>query len=303
MADAGSAGQGPDSACTAYATSRCTRYRACLPMRFAIIYSSLADCEQASVVTCAAELSAPGTKRTHEVVTACAADSAAQSCGDWLSKAPPSCIVPGLLAVDAGCEFDSQCASTFCSRVEGSWCGVCKARDGAGADCDPVQASCVAGLRCAYGCTTGDSCPEADLHYRCSEAKTQGSACDSVTQCQGGLSCLGGVCTKAAALGQACDPSEYGSCDFAADLSCTDGATCVKNSYVLAGAACNAATATHCSGLGACDGTDGHALSEGPGTCNPPGGEGEACSADKLCRQPALCFGGKCTSPLGVTCP
>jgi hypothetical protein len=296
------AGTGPAAACAAYATARCARYRACLPMRFAILYSSFADCEQATRVTCLGELSAPGTSRTPLAVSACALDSAAQSCADWLGALPASCAEPGSLAVDAGCEYNSQCASRYCQRAQGSWCGVCRARDIAGAPCDPQQGSCISSLRCAYGCPGPDSCAAADMVYRCAQEKALGSACDNVTECRPGLVCVSGACTTPKGLGEVCDSKESLSCDVAADLSCVDG-VCIENSYAAAGAVCNTPSASYCSGLGACDGSDGHAVSTGPGTCSPPGAEGEACSSDSLCHQPALCLGGSCTSPVNAeTC-
>jgi hypothetical protein len=301
-------GQGADSGCAAYAKVRCARYQTCLPMRFAILYSSLSDCEQASGVTCEGELTAPGTSRTAESAAACAADIAQQNCADWQSTAPQSCTLPGSLAVDAPCEYSSQCESTFCSRAAGSWCGVCKARDTAGVACDAGQASCARGLRCAYGCTTGDSCAAADQHFRCAEAKAEGVACGGPTECRATLACLDGVCRKGVGLGEPCDPNLSGNCDPSADLYCVAGAPsssarCVKNSYVAGAAACNTVAARHCSGLGACDGTDGHLISDGAGTCTAPGGPGDACSSDKLCRQPALCLNGVCTSPVNAaTC-
>jgi len=305
-ADTGPGGQGGDSACTAYAMARCTRYQACIPWYFSILYSSFADCKQVTLATCSAELSAPGTSRTSESVASCAADTAAQSCADWRGKLPASCGVPGSLVVDAGCEYDSQCESAFCDVAAGSWCGVCKARDIEGAACDAGQASCVRGLRCAFGCATGDTCAATDKQFRCAVPKAQGIACDNITECQATLTCLAGICTTGAALGAACDPSVNANCEGSADLACvsgSSGATCVKSSYVGANAACNLTTSQQCSGLGTCAGTDGRYTQNGPGTCTPPGGPGDACSSDKLCRQPALCFGGVCTSPVDpATC-
>jgi len=112
LAEAGSGGQRPESACGDYATARCTRLQACSPKRFQITYSSLADCERATVEACNGELDAPGSKATAEAISTCAKDSAAQNCGDFLSVPPVSCIVAGSLAAGAGCVFNSQCEST-----------------------------------------------------------------------------------------------------------------------------------------------------------------------------------------------
>jgi len=304
--EAGAGGQSLDSACSAYASARCTRFQACVPTYFPILYSSLADCEQATLVLCRNELSAPGTSRTAESLAECASDMAAQNCADWQGPSPPSCELPGSRADNTPCEYDSQCESTLCLRATQSWCGVCKARDIAGAACDAGQATCVHGLRCANGCTNGDICDATDKHFRCAEAKAKGAVCENITQCQGALTCLGGICTTGVGVGEACDRSVSGNCERSADLACVEGpngGTCVKNAYLGANAVCNIATAQQCSGLGKCNGTDGRYTSTGPGICMPPGGEGEACSSDKVCRQPALCLGGVCTSPVdAATC-
>lgn len=107
-------------------------------------------------------------------------------------------------------------------------------------------------------------------------------------------------------LGEACDLNIGGSCEFSADLLCVDssvGPSCVHNAYHSGNEACNEGTADHCSGLGACVGSDGHLVPNGLGTCNPAAARREPCGgADELCQQPALCFNGACTSPVGVMC-
>jgi len=134
----------------------------------------------------------------------------------------------------------------------------------------------------------------------------QGDACANGGECRKNLACLGGICTTGKALGEVCELNIGGSCEFSADLVCKDssnGPTCIKNTYHRAGDACNSSTANECGGLGACDGADGHLVSSGEGTCNPPAAAGEPCAgADKLCQQPSLCFDGVCKSPVGVTC-
>ena len=302
----GTGGSSSADACAAFASARCERYQACLPARFAGLYSSLSDCEAATAATCPDEQGAPGTTRTSEQLATCATDTSAQSCADWLNESPASCAPAGTFANGTACEYDSQCVSTYCSRAAESWCGTCKARDEAEAACNASQGSCVSGLRCGYTCPGGSTCAAADKAFLCLTPKAEGAACTSVSECQGDLSCLGGVCSKGKGLGEACDASAPSACDPSADLSCVTGAagaSCVKNSYAVANASCNSATANYCSTNGACDGSDGHLVNGTPGKCMGPGADGEACSSDHLCRSPSLCLGAKCVAPVrAATC-
>jgi hypothetical protein len=280
-------------ACQGFAQAYCERQHTCGISHFDASYTSLDDCQQALAATCQIELAAPGSSLSPDNLPACSQATQAQTCDDYHLEYPAECAPPGSLAVGAACEFNSQCASTFCTISQGSWCGTCATRGKAGEVCDRDQLGCQLGLLCArVGAST---------NWQCASPVAKGMACTSSSECAGALVCLNGLCADGQPAGQTCDPTND-TCDNGSAVYCNQtasGFACQASSSALPGAACNYTAGQDCS-ASVCLDAQGK-LASGPGTCSMPIADGAACtSSSGRCRAPAQCIGGVCARPVAA---
>ncbi len=287
-AGSGAGGSSPvTAACTAYANARCTHYRDCLGVSFGLAYASLADCVAVTSQYCPLEVGAPGTSRSVAQLTACAEATVPQTCAEWLSAAPAACVLPGTQVEGASCEYNSQCASTYCAQTGGAWCGKCQARSTLGQECAIGVSSCAFGLVCAA--------------HVCATPKAEEQACASSAECRADLRCSAGLCGKPQAVGAVCD-SNNPSC--ALDSVCLvtgSSATCVKPSFVSVGATCDSTTPKFCNGPSHC--LDSSGMGSNDGTCTANAAPGASCAV-LGCLAPARCLNDVCVLPQkAATCP
>jgi len=288
------------TACAAYATARCTHYRDCVPFAFSLLYTSLADCQALTSQFCPLELAAPGTSRGPAVLSACAQATVPLTCGEWLSTVPAaSCKEPGKLPTGSGCEYDSQCASTFC-RVDSGWCGKCEERHMLGAQCKLGAGDCVAGLKCAHFCPTSASCANTPESWHCAVPKLEQEACTVYTDCRDDLYCIDNVCSKGKALGATCALDQL---ECPGDLRCVasgSGATCVQATFAALGGTCDSSIVHYCDSTTTCANSAGQPSDLG--TCVARSKPGQSCTMLD-CATPAHCIDGVCVLPVDAnTC-
>ena len=290
------------SACASLAQAYCSRFSACDPLDFGVVYGDAKTCEdRVSTVDCTGEFSSPGTPATPDNKRACAAAVAAQTCDDWLTGNPADCELRGSSAKGAGCEYDSQCQTGFCKRPSGSWCGTCQSQGAAGDTCDPNEDSCGSRLRCAdVNCSTpiadGGSC-DGVRTWSCVQPTPQGGSCVTPAQCVPGFLCENGTCSPGKQLGEPCENGV--TCALSAALYCAlpaDGGaeTCVQAVFVSSGASCAPGAGILCAASGVC--RDAKGRPSEVGTCSPAAGDNQSCGATP-CLPPAMCVNGQCQGP------
>jgi hypothetical protein len=281
------------AACQERAAASCPVTERCYPIGFSLVYRGADDCKQVVTQRCLLELAAPQTSLSASNLSPCVQATTAQTCDEYWRQTPAACAPPGGLALGAGCEFNSQCASTFCSIGGGPWCGVCAARGALGESCDPSHFSCQTGLKCARTCPGCSSQTE----WQCVKPVALSGPCQQSYECEGQLVCKGGLCAAADGAGATCNPS-LDNCDESKGLQCAMQASgamfmCVATTFVGTGGACNYNTGVLCSGGGFCAGPDGTS-----GICKAPAESGQPCDASKqFCALPAQCLNGTCTPP------
>jgi hypothetical protein len=279
--------------CPAYASAFCSQLLACDPADFrAFFYGTVQACESDVAASCEAERKAPGTSTTSASISECAHELSLLTCGPFLTGSPPGCLLPGTLATGAGCEFSSQCQSSFCSITSG-WCGTCQSRVGLGGACIPAAdtrfVSCMSGL----ACTSSSGCQK---------PVALGGVCDSTAtgQCSAPNVCIANKCSSPVQLGSACAQSS----DCAAGAFCSGSGstgTCTANTYKDAGESCDLGRGTLCSADLLCSAGG---MSAVTGTCTPLASSGQSCVGDFECVTSTLCVGGHCQVRAdAATCP
>jgi hypothetical protein len=186
------------------------------------------------------------------------------------SACPRTCQPRGMS--DDVCRQDSDCVpQLFCRRsTTSSGIGVCKAYAGIDEPCD-AETRCLEGLWC--------------LRNQCRQLPTAGAAClygrcDELSWCD--LSLDGGTCLPKKSLGASCLPGQ-----------CLPGLVCGALSGVCevraldqAGAPCTweqtCPAGTVCAGW----------TRQARGTCEPPHGEGDACTRHEDCLAHLACLEG-----------
>jgi len=287
-------------ACTAYATAVCSQLGSCSATYLGQKYGSVQDCIERTSVFCPAQFGAAGSALTPAEMTLCANAIQSQSCLDFETMRPPSCVSRGSLANAAGCEYDAQCQSGFCGVVAATLCGTCAPVPGSGDTCDPsrlTSTACDTGLICA---ATGCSIPVPDggacqgmLEWRCATPVAQGGACH-LHECQPpDLECYLGACTPAISVGSPCEVS----CGGRTALDCVPTASgmgneCVAASFAAAGQPCDLLHGKLCASYATC--VDGAGAPSSIGTCAPQAADGASCGNGVYCTPPAVCVGGTC---------
>jgi hypothetical protein len=291
------------SSCSAYAQSYCSRFLACASVRFHVSYGTLDTCERRIAEFCPFEFNAIEAKLTPRFLGNCAQAISGQSCSEWLTSIPPACVSLGTLTDGAGCEYDSQCQSGFCSRATLSWCGVCRTRFKLGETCDPHQRSCEMGLLCAGYCQATDAGTCASVSWKCAAPGGEGNTCVAAEECARGLICLQGKCETPSQAQQTCRATS--DCDATKDLYCIasgGGNICAAVSYASTGQACDYPNGVICSTQGSCLGPTGASASQG--TCGPIANDGQSCDSLRPCLPPVLCVSGVCRGPVPPSsCP
>jgi hypothetical protein len=303
--DATAGGDAPltaDTACADSAAARCAKLSACSPADLAKRWGDLATCEQREKLTCTEALAAPTTANTPATVVACSSAITAESCGDLLSKSPPTaCLTQHGAGADASaCAFAAECSSGFCALPTDSLCATCTAQPAVGDSC--ATTTCGQTLVCA------------SPSKLCQMPVGDGGACSRDLPCAEGWTCVGavvatstmGVCTvEVTNTTDTCDPKHATHADCSADagLTCdSTTTTCVAETLAAPGEACGAMNGitTKCSGAATCALTTGMTT----GTCTAPAADGAACDDTNgpTCFSPAKCVGGTCQLPGSTTC-
>lgn len=163
------------------------------------------------------------------------------SCTDFLQNnygAP--CQGPGSGEAGAGCVFNTNCASGFCTNNRFAVCGSCGEPPAAGSSC--ATTNCGPNAGCFWNANLVNICePDVPLGGACGQDSTPGCASDLTCQLTSGL--LTGTCANAVqSVGATCGSANNGiGCDNTHGLTCTtidkiksctaikflsDGATC-----------------------------------------------------------------------------
>jgi hypothetical protein len=289
LAACGSGGVSGDQACADEAAARCSQFSACSVMDVALqrAFPDMNTCLQREKLSCTAALSAPMSGNTPSLIEKCTAAIKAMSCGDFLDGATPQdCIVPGPLANGAPCYANAQCQSSVCLLAKGSACGTCQPQPAAGASCATT------------GCGHNLNCPTAAM--MCEVLGTQGAACDRLTPCASGFSCIGanaammkqGACQAAASSVDApCDPKQQvmPGCDTTKGLTCNNTLNCAVTVLAPNQGSCGKQTDgsnVQCAAGGGC-----YPLGAATGTCATAAADGAACDTmnGPPCLLPARC--------------
>jgi len=289
---AGSGGAGTGAGgCASFAQTYCAQQLACRPVEFqSFWYKSLDACLAEVSRTCALELSAHGTSATSGTLAGCTQAVAKQSCGEFLTAAPPDCLVPGTLPDGAGCEFSSQCQSSLCD-VGSNLCGKCARRVTAGGRCvergDLRFLTCEAGLICK--------------NSTCLATVPLGGACDrQASNCAPPFVCFNSQCVEPIPPGGTCNDRDQCAGEGYCEYQSPGVGMCTPNVYVGLGAACTESGPNLCSAGTNCKAPDGSYTNDG--TCVAAAGLGQPCTLNEDCVD--FCVNGTCqTRSAASTCP
>jgi hypothetical protein len=288
----GDASVDPAKACNDLASAYCAKIQSCVPYFVEITFGDVPTCVSRASASCTTAAGATGTSATAGTNEACGTALSAESCDDILDGKPPTaCVIaPGTLASGAACGEDAQCASAFCGKPAGKYCGTCAAPPAAGAAC--VGGRCGPSLACG-------------ANAMCVTPGASGATCDANTPCLTTLSCGGGKCTTPVAAGATCDPKQMttAGCQTTSGYFCNAATTkCEQVTIATANEACGIVHGglTLCSGLGFCRG----ATSTAPGKCIAAAANGAACddTMGPSCMAGAHCVNAICVADDPATC-
>lgn len=209
--------------CTRLAEETCARVEACAPFLAQTSLGKGAACVQQLSAHCLTTVGLGGSRRTPEVIGACADSIKASSCAAFLTAFPDNCELPkGTLAADEPCAFDEQCTSTFCAREPDTACGACRAAP-------------AAGEACAFGrCARGLSCTTAGI---CVRPAPLGGICGPNEPCGRLAFCDTDVCVPRHALGEGC--AGFGQCDAFGASTCAANSLCIATRLAKKGEPCD----------------------------------------------------------------
>jgi hypothetical protein len=296
---AGAIGSAPlRDACRLYVRAYCSRTVSCGRDTMTV-----EACYQRSADDCPDLLAGPGSTRTVESLTECAAEIDAFPCADWVRGFLPACSTPGTRAAGEPCVYPAQCQSLSCyrpdARLNNSSCGGrCQRLLAPGAVCDDTTGVCPAGQQCTDGICT-DYAPPAEPDPRpVTPMIGEGEICTAQT-CGSGLFCAGlatasdGTCTRLPATGLSC-------AGVLVARRCRDTDYCSETEICTPLPAAGEPCATDLNSIRCKLGT--YCESEGPNanTCQPRGALGQACIPDFFglyrsnCDDPLVC---RCADP------
>jgi hypothetical protein len=277
-------GLSKEVACDEFAKAACGRLKQCNPFVLGTVYDDELTCISRQKLSCAASLNATGTSLTPNGLSTCAKETAGQECAAIAAGTPLAACktAPGTVAVSGACNFDAQCASTYCRRATGATCGKCTART-------PVSAQCAR----SEECDAGAACVGA----KCVTLAPANESCGAEKPCTGSLRCnAGGKCVEPIALGGVC--GKIGEdCVPGAFCNATSG-KCEAVELVLKEKPCGAVVGLTkaCRGGGFCPAPTG-------ASCIGVAADGAKCDdMGAHCAAPAVCVDGKCELPNPDTC-
>ncbi len=266
-----------DQACTDFAATLCDQIQNCAAPFVGITYGDAATCKARTKIDCLQANSAPSSAATASDIAACAAAAKSAKCADLLNNVWPNECAPksGGVADGAPCGTDSQCKSAFCGLDENK--EVCGVCAVPPVENGPcVRGRCPRPFTCSQDGTT------------CSRAVAVGGACDPKKACAAGSHCYASKCVADVATeGSACDENVGPNCDGAKGFICL-AKKCVKLTLVGAGVECGikfegtaVKSFTLCEKSGWCKGIDTMAMPpKFTGTCEAAAADGQACVAD-----------------------
>ncbi len=211
---------------------------------------------------------------------------------------PCDAMFDGTLAIGAACNEDAECAgyvagsatcvatSQTCDRTAACCSGSCTATAGKGAVSSPCTGpTCASGLYCS---TASSMCTAI--------ATTAGMSCYGSDGCADPMYCdelssAGGICTHAAASGDACEPTATLPCAEGSDYCDVESALCTTKSTV--GNACS--STIPCVGFANCD----------TGMCVAIPSQGQPCftGTGTACLGDLTCVASVCVAPqAAMTC-
>ena len=212
-----------------------------------------------------------GASQDHEALSACkSAVNGQESCSyDPIRNAACWNLFIGTVEQDEACSHSEHCGDgLFCATDDHGYCGTCRLYAVETESC--AEHSCAPGFFC-------------DTEALCEPLHGRGQGCAQDSDCQLGLSCLGGLCgVPSAPFGSPCSGAEA-RCDYG--LFCQtqgeDAGTCQRAAQ--SGDACSAELP--CGELGdRCV----------EGTCLAIAVSGEECSSDGQCSDYFACEQGVC---------
>jgi len=281
-----------NAACAHAAELVCTRFEACSPLYFGLLWDSQDACQDQRSGECREEMGAEGSGLNDAQVASCA-PAFSQDCEPFVGGllgsydghvyTPRECVAAaGKLPESAPCSYDSQCARGTCT-YDGN-CHRCTTGRGEGEKCATADSS--GSNVILYLCDRGLVCD-----VSCTPARYEGEPCDDWVECEGSLGCLDGVCAAPprASLGEDCNVG----CDESAGQNCIPvegGQICAQLEVHQPGEACDDQIA-YCRAGATCVG----------GTCTPVAAP---CTTTKDCGPNELCRFRACAPPAPVSsCP
>jgi hypothetical protein len=300
-------------ACAAVAKAACDKRVSCSGKINATgvgvirMFGTMAECLTRQALLCMNAFRAPGSGHSLATEQECASAFAAYSCAEFFaSSAPPACQPAGARVNGAGCAFDAQCKSDFCTGEKNAVCGTCGSMPAVSASC--ADSDCGRGQVCDGATTT------------CKATGVAGDPCDSGDVCGYGLICSGNAGTTAnrvcqatlSDLGAACGGA-MPVCDGAEGLFCggaVGAKKCVAVTFVDTGMPCGVLSQDSFVGCtaGVCYTDKGTAGQGEMGTCKANAADGAACDTvlGPSCELPARCIlsgnatAGTCRVPTGT---
>jgi hypothetical protein len=270
------------------------------------MFGTMQECLARQALQCTSAFRAPGSGHSLATEQKCVDAFAAYSCADFFaSNSPDVCQPPGARLNGAGCAFNAQCRTGFCTGERRAQCGTCAPEPAVGASC------------AASDCGRGQSCDATSM--TCKAPGASGDQCDSNDDCGYGLVCAGnaaaggaGTCKPAVEDPGAACGGMLPVCDGAQGLFCggaTGAKKCIATTFVAAGAACGLLAPDSFAGCtaAACYTATGLAGAGEMGICEANAADGAACDtvAGPQCEFPARCVlgngtAGVCKVPAGV---
>jgi hypothetical protein len=304
-----------DQLCTAYTNDLCVYLTQC-ESAFQNVAQCVAETDCLGVATLTREVAAGAVGYDAAAVGACQAKFLADPCHFGTFLLTPNVFqvlsdCPGTLTPQSAfgdpCADSSEClAGNFCSRTGPVCPGTCKPYQSAGDSCG-LGSVCTPGLHCIGGtcgppqavgtpCTTTGECNVVSICLNdpnCTSG-SNGLWCDVTTQtCHAGVG-VGATCGLVSSDGGASTTVECAN-GLWCDAFTNQAGTC--RAFGGAGTPCNeygCTTGFHC--VGDIPGGSTATL----GTCEPPAGNGQACTFYSDCAAGLGCPSGTCVPPTGV---
>jgi hypothetical protein len=289
-------------ACAAVAKAYCDKRVACSGkvnaegVGIIRIFGSMSECLTRQALQCTSAFHAPGSGHSLATAQECVNAFANYACADFFAtNAPAACQPAGARINGAGCAFNTQCKSGFCTGQKNAQCGQCAPEPMVGASC------------ASSDCGHGQQCDGTSM--TCKTPGVSGDPCDTNDDCGYALVCLSvaaaggaGTCKPAASdVGAACG-GMMPVCDGGQGLFCVGPAgakKCIATMFVDDGQPCGVLTDSFAGcRAGTCYTAKGPAGQGETGTCKANAADGDACdvATGPACEFPARCILGNGTA-------